>query len=183
MLRRLTQSHRLALSEFGSINHLVNCAGIYFSKRFTEYSADDLRNFVSTNLCGFVYLTQLAVKQMLEQGAGGSITTITAALADNPMTGSPASIPMMTKGGLNAITRSLANEYAKEHIRFNAVAPGAVGTLIHGNQDQALLKSLSPMGTICAPQDIADAVVYLMEAQFVTGEVLHVDGGAHDGRW
>jgi NAD(P)-dependent dehydrogenase (short-subunit alcohol dehydrogenase family) len=174
---------KTALSRFGSIDHLVNNAGIYAAKPFTEYSADDLRGFVSTNLNGFVFITQLAVKQMLAQSTGGSVTTITAALADNPMVGAPSSIPMITKGGLNTVTRSLANEYAKKHIRFNAVAPGVVNTPMHEDHPKDLLKTLAPMSTISEVQDVADAVVYLMEARYVTGEVLHVDGGAHVGRW
>jgi NAD(P)-dependent dehydrogenase (short-subunit alcohol dehydrogenase family) len=174
---------KTALSKFGSIDHLVNNAGIYAVKPFTEYSAEDLRGFVSTNLNGFVYITQLAVKQMLVQDAGGSVTTITAALADNPILGAPSSIPMITKGGLNTVTRSLAIEYAKKHIRFNAVAPGVVDTPMHTDHPQEFLKTLSPMGTISEVQDVADAVVYLIEARCVTGEVLHVDGGAHIGRW
>ena len=174
---------KAALSGFGSINHVVNCAGIYAAKPFTDYSADDLRDFVSTNINGFVFITQLAVKQMLAQGAGGSVTTITAALADNPMEGSPSSIPMITKGGLNTVTRSLANEYAKKQIRFNAVAPGVVDTPLHKDHPRDFLKTLSPMGTLSEVKDIADAVVYLIEARYVTGEVLHVDGGAHVGRW
>ena len=139
--------------------------------------------FVSTNLEGFIFITQLAVRQMLSQGTGGSVTTITAALADNPMAGIPASIPMMTKGGLDAITLSLASEYAKNKIRFNAVAPGVVDTPLHKNASKDLLKTRSPMGTISEPKDIAEAVVYLTEAGHVTGEVLHVDDGAHVGRW
>ena len=135
--------------------------------------------FISINLDGFVFMTQLAVRQMLAQGRGGSVTGISASLADNPVAGVPASVPMMTKGGIDAITLSLANEYAKERIRFNAVAPGVVDTYLHeGN-----LNARSPMGTICEPKDIADAVVYLTEAVHVTGEVLHVDDGAHVGRW
>lgn len=172
-----------AVSRFGSIDHLVNNAGIYAAKPFTEYSRDDLRGFVSTNLNGFVFITQLAVKQMLIQGAGGSVTTITAALADNPQAGAPSSIPMITKGGLNAVTLSLANEYAKQHIRFNAVAPGVVSTPLHENHPKDFLRTLSPMGTISEVRDVADAVVYLVEARYVNGEVLHVDGGAHVGRW
>jgi NAD(P)-dependent dehydrogenase (short-subunit alcohol dehydrogenase family) len=172
-----------ALSKFGSIDHLVNNAGIYAAKPFTEYTVDDLHGFLSTNLDGFVFMTQIAVKQMLAQGAGGSVTTITAALADNPIAGAPSSIPMITKGGLNAITVSLANEYAKQHIRFNAVAPGIVNTPMHDENPKDFLKTLSPMGTISDTQDVADAVLYLAEARYVTGEVLHVDGGAHVGRW
>ena len=172
-----------ALSRFGSIDHLVNNAGIYTAKPFTDYSIDDLRGFVSTNLEGFVFMTQITVKQMLAQGAGGSVTTITAALADNPIAGAPSSIPMITKGGLNAITLSLAIEYAKQHIRFNAVAPGIVNSPMHATNSKEFLRTLSPMGTISETQDVADAVVYLAEARQVTGEVLHVDGGAHVGRW
>jgi NAD(P)-dependent dehydrogenase (short-subunit alcohol dehydrogenase family) len=172
-----------AIAKFGSIDHVVNNAGIFAGKPFTEYTADEFHNFVSTNLEGFIFITQLAVKQMLLQGTGGSVTSITAALADNPMAGSPASIAMITKGGLHAITLSLASEYAKDHIRFNAVAPGIVDTPMHKNDPKDFLKSLSPMGTISDPKDIADAVVYLTEAGHVTGEVLHVDDGAHVGRW
>lgn len=172
-----------AISAFGSINHVVNNAGIFTPKPFTEYTAEDFRRFASTNLEGFIFVTQLAVRQMLEQGTGGSVTTITAALADNPIAGVPASIPMITKGGLNAITLSLASEYAQRHIRFNAVAPGVVDTPLHRNGDKTKMRALTPMGTIATAQDIADAVIYLTEARNVTGEVLHVDGGAHSGKW
>jgi NAD(P)-dependent dehydrogenase (short-subunit alcohol dehydrogenase family) len=170
---------KTAIERFGSIDHVVNNAGIYSSKPFTEYAAEELHAFVSVNLDGFVFITQLAVRQMLAQNRGGSVTSISASLADNPIAGFPASVPMMTKGGIDAITLSLANEYAKEKIRFNAVAPGVVDTALHrGN-----LEARSPMGTVSQPKDIADAVVYLTEAGHVTGEVLHVDDGAHAGRW
>jgi NAD(P)-dependent dehydrogenase (short-subunit alcohol dehydrogenase family) len=172
-----------AIAKFGSIDHVINNAGIFSSKPFTDYTAEEFRAFVSTNLEGFIFITQLAVRQMLSQGGGGSVTSITAALADNPMSDSPASIPMITKGGLDAITISLASEYAKDKIRFNAVAPGAVDTPLHKNASKDMLKTLSPMGTISSPEDIAEAVVYLTEAAHVTGEVLHVDDGAHVGRW
>ena len=157
----------------------MNNAGIYHSKPFTEYTAEELRAFISTNLEGFVFLTQLAVRQMLAQGRGGSVTSMSASLADNPVVGIPASVPMMTKGGIDAITLSLANEYAKEKIRFNAVAAGVVDTALHKGK----LEARSPMGTFTEPKDIADAVVYLTEAGHVTGEVLHVDDGAHAGSW
>jgi NAD(P)-dependent dehydrogenase (short-subunit alcohol dehydrogenase family) len=172
-----------AISKFGSIDALVNSAGIYSAKPFTDYTADEFRGLVSTNLEGFIFITQLAVKQMLSQGSGGSVITITAALADNPIYGAPSSIPMITKGGLNAVTISLANEYAKDHIRFNAVAPGVVDTPLLQNSPKDFLRTLSPMGTISDATDIADAVVYMTEARNITGEVLHVDGGAHVGRW
>jgi NAD(P)-dependent dehydrogenase (short-subunit alcohol dehydrogenase family) len=172
-----------AISQFGSINHVVNNAGIFSSKPFLEYTAEQFRRLVSTNLEGFIFITQLAVKQMLSQGIGGSVTTITASLADNPMAGVPASISMITKGGLDAVTLSLASEYAKDHIRFNAVAPGTVDTPMHESLTRDVLNTLSPMGRISAPKDIAEAVIYLTEASHVTGEVLHVDDGAHVGRW
>jgi NAD(P)-dependent dehydrogenase (short-subunit alcohol dehydrogenase family) len=172
-----------AISKFGSIDHVVNNAGIFSAKPFLDFTAEEFRNLVSTNLEGFIFITQLAVKQMLLQGTGGSVTSITTSLIENPNTALPASIPMITKGGLNAITRSLANEYAKNNIRFNAVAPGVVDTPLHKNNPKDFLKTLSPMGTISDAKDIADAVIYLTEARHVTGEVLHVDGGAHVGRW
>ena len=173
----------VAIQKFGSIDVVVNNAGIFSVKPFTEYSADDFRALVSTNLEGYIYITQLAVKQMLAQKAAGSVVAITSSLVENPIGGLPVSLPMITKGGLEAITRSLAAEYAKEHIRFNAVAPGVVDTPLHKNNPKDFLKSLSPMGTISDVNDIADAVVYLTEARHVTGEVLHVDGGAHSGKW
>lgn len=174
---------REAIDKFGSIDHLVNNAGIFTAKPFTDYTVEEFRRFVSTNLEGFIFITQLAVKEMLAQDTGGSVTTITAALAANPIAGLPASIPMITKGGLDAVTISLSNEYARKNIRFNAVAPGVVNTPMHSGNPIDYLKTLSPMGTIANPEDVADAVIYLAEANQVTGEVLHVDGGAHVGRW
>jgi len=173
----------LAIKKFGSIDAVVANAGIFLVKPFTEYTADDFRALVSTNLDGFIYITQLAVKQMQVQKRGGSIVSISAALADNPIAGQPASLPMITKGGLNAVITSLASEYAKEHIRFNAVAPGAVDSPLHAEDSEDSLRTLSPMGTISSVEEIASAVVYLTEARQITGEVLHVDGGAHVGRW
>jgi NAD(P)-dependent dehydrogenase (short-subunit alcohol dehydrogenase family) len=173
----------LALEKFGSIDAVVANAGIFIAKPFTEYSAAEFRALVSTNLAGFVYITQLAVKQMQTQGSGGSIVSISAALADNPIAGEPASVAMMTKAGLNAVVRSLALEYAKERIRFNAVAPGVVDTPLHADAPKDSLKSASPMGSVTTVEDIASAVVYLTEARQITGEVLHVDGGAHIGKW
>ncbi len=120
---------------------------------------------------------------MLAQKSGGSVVTITTSLVVNPIAGVTSSVPMITKGGLEAVTRSLASEYAKEHIRFNAVAPGIVDTPMHATDPKDFLKTLSPMGTISSVEDIVDAVVYLTEARNVTGEVLHVDGGAHSGKW
>ncbi len=172
-----------AMSHFGSIDGVVNNAGIFFTKPFTDYTAHDFEVLSGTNLQGYIYITQLAVKQMLAQKTGGSVTSITSAMVEHPIAGINASIPMVTKGGLEAITRSLAMEYAKEGIRFNAVAPGVVATPMHENDDQELLKSQSPMGAISDIDDIVEAIVYLTEARHVTGEVLHVDAGAHNGKW
>jgi NAD(P)-dependent dehydrogenase (short-subunit alcohol dehydrogenase family) len=172
-----------AVQKFGSIDALVNNAGIFFTKPFTGYTTEDFEALSSTNLEGFLYVTQEAVKQMLAQKSGGSVVTITAALAANPIAGITASVPMITKGGLEAVTLSLSAEYAKEKIRFNAVAPGVVETPLHKDNPKDFLKTLSPMGTISDVKDIAEAVIYLTEARQVTGEVLHVDGGAHSGKW
>jgi NAD(P)-dependent dehydrogenase (short-subunit alcohol dehydrogenase family) len=172
-----------ALSKFGSIDHVVNNAGIFIAKPFVDYTSGDFKALVSTNLEGFIYVTQLAVKQMLSQGRGGSVTSITTALIENPNAVVTSSVAMVTKGGLTAITRSLANEYAKQHLRFNAVAPGIVNTPMHKDNPKDFLKTLSPMGTISESKDIANAVLYLAEARDVTGQVLHVDGGAHVGKW
>jgi NAD(P)-dependent dehydrogenase (short-subunit alcohol dehydrogenase family) len=172
-----------SLNRFGSIDAVVANAGIFSVKRFTDYTPEDLRAFVSTNLAGFIYVTQLAVRQIQVQKSGGSVVAITAALVENPIAGVPASIPMITKGGLEAALRSLASEYAKERIRFNAVAPGVVDTPLHAENPRDFLETLSPMGSISTVDDIASAVVFLTEARQITGEVLHVDGGAHRGRW
>jgi NAD(P)-dependent dehydrogenase (short-subunit alcohol dehydrogenase family) len=172
-----------ALSRFNSIDALVNNAGIFFTKPFTDYTAEDFKLLVSTNVAGFVYLTQLTIKQMLAQKAGGSIVTITAALARNPIRGVTAAVPMLTKGGLETITRHLAMEYAKNGIRLNAVAPGVVYTPLHRETPKDVMESLSPMGRPSTVEDIADAVMYLTDAATVTGHILYVDGGAHLGRW
>lgn len=171
-----------AIKQFGSIDVLVNNAGIFRTKPFTDFTIEDFNALVSTNLLGFLCITQLAVKQMLKQKSG-SVVTISGSLADNPIAGVNASVSMMTKGGLNTLTRHLAIEYAKEGIRFNAVAPGVVDTPLHKDDPKEFLKSLQPMGGIAAVRDIVDAVLYLAHADQVTGEIVHVDGGAHVGRW
>ncbi len=173
----------LAVERFGSIDAVVANAGIFIVKPFTKYTADDFQALVATNLLGFIYVTQLAVKQMQAQQTGGRVVTITAALADNPIAGVTASLSMITKGGLETITRHLAMEYAKQHIRFNAVAPGVVDTPLHAKDPKEQLQKQNPMGSISTVEDIASAVVYLTEARQITGEVLHVDGGAHFGKW
>ena len=166
-----------ALSRFQSIDALVNNAGIFFTKPFTSYTAEDFKALVSTNVEGFLYVTQLAIEQMLVRKTGGSIVTITAALARNPIRGVTAAVPMITKGGLETITQHLAMEYARDGIRVNAVAPGVVQT------PRDVMEGLSPMGRVSTVKDITDAVLYLTEAATVTGHILYVDGGAHFGRW
>ena len=173
----------VAKNKFGSIDALVNNAGIYFSKHFTDYTIDDLRSLTSVNIEGFFFTSQLAIKEMVAQETGGSIVNITTTLVGHPIAGINSAVPMITKGGLEAVTRSLAMEYVKHGIRVNAVAPGIVDTPMHKNDPKEFLKTLQPMGRISEVKDIVDAVVYLTEAGQVTGEVLHVDGGAHVGKW
>ncbi len=172
-----------AITRFGSIDAVVNNAGIFIGKPFTDYTTEDFEALSTVNLKGFLFVTQGSVRQMLAQKRGGSIVCTTAASVVNPIAGSSGSVSMITKGGIEAVIRSLAIEYAKEHIRFNAVAPGIVDTPMHKNDSKDFLKTLSPMGTISSVTDITDAIVYLTEARNVTGEVLHVDGGSHQGRW
>ena len=172
-----------AVQRFGSLDALVNNAGVFFPKPFTEYTPEDFRALSATNLDGFIHTTQLAIKQMLAQENGGSVVSITATIADHPLAAFTASIPMITKGGINAISRNLAMEYAKQRIRVNTVAPGVVDTPLLKDAPKDFLRTLSPLGQISAARDIAEAVFYLTEATQVTGEVLHVDSGMHLGRW
>jgi NAD(P)-dependent dehydrogenase (short-subunit alcohol dehydrogenase family) len=172
-----------AIEKFGSIDAVVNNAGIFIAKPFVDYTAEDFRKLSSTNLDGFIRLTQLAIRQMLAQKSGGSIVSITTSLVDHPIAGFNASVAMVTKGGIDAASRSLAMEYAKDGIRVNTVAPGIVDTPLHKDNPKEFLTTLSPMGIISTAREIADAVVFLTEAPHITGEVLHVDGGAHLGRW
>jgi NAD(P)-dependent dehydrogenase (short-subunit alcohol dehydrogenase family) len=171
-----------AVSHFGSIDVLVNNAGIFLVKPFIDYTTADFNALVSTNLAGLLYITQLAIKQMLQQKSG-NIVNISTTLVEQPIAGVPAAVPMMTKGGIQAVTRSLAIEYATRGIRINAVAPGIVDTPMHKPEQRDFLKTLQPVGEIVSIQDVVSAVLYLTEASFVTGEILHVDGGAHAGRW
>jgi NAD(P)-dependent dehydrogenase (short-subunit alcohol dehydrogenase family) len=171
-----------ALQHFGTIDVLVNTAGIYRKNPFPDYTPADINALISTNLLGFLYITQLAVKQMIKQQSG-SVVTISAALADHPVAGVNASIAMMTKGALNTITRNLATEYAAQGIRFNAVAPGVVATPLHKDDvAAALVAERQPMKTVTQVSDIVDAVLYLTRANQVSGEILYVDGGSHAGR-
>ena len=172
-----------ALSRFGRIDALVNNAGIFFAKPFVDYTLDDYRKLAATNVEGFLHLTQLVVRQMVEQKNGGSIVSITTPLISHPIAGMPVSVAMITKGGIEAASKNIAMEYARDGIRVNTVAPGVVDTPLHKDNPKDFLKTLSPMNSISSAQEIVDAVVFLTEAPHITGEVLNVDGGAHLGRW
>jgi NAD(P)-dependent dehydrogenase (short-subunit alcohol dehydrogenase family) len=165
-----------AIRQFGTIDVLVNNAGIFYTKPFTDFTIEDFDALVSTNLLGFLYITQLTVKQMLKQKSG-SVVSISAALADRPIAGENGSVSMMTKGGLNSAIQNLAVEYARESIRFNAVAPGQVDTPMHEDDPK------DPARKIASVKDVVDAVLYLAQAGHVSGELLHVDGGAPARRW
>jgi NAD(P)-dependent dehydrogenase (short-subunit alcohol dehydrogenase family) len=169
-----------AINNFGTVDVLVNNAGIFLNKPFTDFTTEDFDALVSTNLLGFFYITQRAVKEMLKQKSG-CIVSITAALADRPIAGVNGSISMITKGGLNSATQNLAIEYAKDGIRFNAVAPGEVDTPMHQNDSAG--PTLQPAPKKATVKDIVDAVLYLAQAGHVSGEILHVDGAAPARRW
>jgi NAD(P)-dependent dehydrogenase (short-subunit alcohol dehydrogenase family) len=172
-----------ALARFGSIDALVNNAGIFFTKAFIDYTIEDYRRLAATNLEGFLHLTQRVVRQMLAQKRGGSMVSITTPLVDHPIAGVNVSVAMLTKGGIEAMSKNIAMEYAKEQIRASTVAPGIVDTPLHKDSPKGFLKSLSPLQGVSTVQEIVDAVLFLTEAPRITGEVLHVDGGAHLGRW
>src|ERR1700675_455746 len=160
-----------AINNFGTIDVLVNNAGIFLTKPFTDFTTEDFDALVSTNLLGFFYITQRTVKEMLKQKSG-CIVSITAALADRPIAGENGSISMITKGGLNSATQNLAIEYAKDGIRFNAVAPGVVDTPMHRNDpDDTTPQPVMKKATV---RDIVDAVFSLEKPGHVRGEILHV---------
>lgn len=169
-----------ALSRFGRIDTLVNNAGVFVAKPFTDYTAEEYASILSVNLNGFFHVTQLAVAAMEKQGSG-HIVTITTTLAEQAIEGVPSVLASLTKGGLNAATKSLAIEYAKRGIRVNAVAPGVIKTPMHAPATHAALASLHPVGRLGDIGDVTDAVLYLESAGFVTGEILHVDGGQSAG--
>jgi NAD(P)-dependent dehydrogenase (short-subunit alcohol dehydrogenase family) len=174
------QAVEAAINKFGAIDVLVNNAGIFLTKPFTEFTTEDFEALVSVNLLGFFYITQRTVKEMLKQKSG-CVVSITAALADRPIAGENGSISMITKGGLNSATQSLAIEYANDGIRFNAVAPGEVDTPMHKNDPSD--STLQPAMKKATVKDVVDAVLYLAQAGHVSGEILHVDGAAPARRW
>lgn len=170
-----------ALDRYGRVDTLVNNAGMFLAKPFTDYAAQDYHNILATNLNGFFFITQAAIAAMLAQG-GGHIVQITTTLVDYANSKVPSVLTSLTKGGLAAATRSLAIEYATRNIRANAVAPGVIKTPLHAPEKYAALAAFHPMNRMGEIDDIVQAVLYLEDAKFVTGETLHVDGGQIAGR-
>ncbi|MBR0797737.1 SDR family oxidoreductase [Bradyrhizobium jicamae] len=169
-----------ALDRFGRIDTLVNNAGMFMAKPFTMYSDEDYAAYIATNVTGFFYMTRAAVGAMLKRGSG-HVVTITTSLVDQPMTSVPSVLASLTKGALNAATRSLAIECAGGGVRVNAVSPGIIKTPMHPAEAHSALARLHPMGRMGEASDIVEAVMYLDRAPFVTGEILHVDGGQAAG--
>lgn len=173
-----------AVERFGRIDTVVNNAGIFIAKPFTEYTDDEYDAITSVNLRGFFEVSRAAVARMLEQGPdplGGHLVTISTTLVEHANSSVPSALASLTKGGLNAATRALAVEYATRGIRSNAVALGVIRTPMHDESEYDALAALHPMGRVGEVADVVDAVLYLEQAPFVTGEVLHVDGGQSAG--
>lgn len=173
---------REALKRFGRIDTLVNNAGIFTAKPFTDFTQKDYDDNMSTNVAGFFHITQRAAAEMLKRGSG-HIVSITTSLVDQPMAGVTAALASLSKGALNAVTKALAIEFADKGVRVNAVSPGIIKTTMHAPETYSMFSKLHPMGRMGETQEIIDAVLYLESAAFVTGEILHVDGGQHAGRW
>ena len=169
-----------AVERFGRVDTLVNNAGIFVAKPFTEYTADDYATVTGINLAGVFHITQLAIGQMLTQG-GGHVVNVTTSLVDNADSRVPSVLASLTKGGLQSATKSLAVEYATRGVRVNAVSPGTIKTPMHPAETHEFLAGLHPVGRMGETSDIVDAVLYLENAPFVTGEILHVDGGMSAG--
>lgn len=171
-----------AEQHFGGVDVLVNNAGIFVPKPFDQYTPEEFQRVVSTNLAGFFYVSQAAVRRMLQNG-GGQIINISTTLAQQPVAGVSAALTSLTKGGLDSVTRGLAIEYAARGIRVNAIAPGIVDTPMHQPEHHESLKRLHPIQRLATVEEIVEAALFLVRAPFITGEVLCVDGGAHAGKW
>jgi NAD(P)-dependent dehydrogenase (short-subunit alcohol dehydrogenase family) len=171
-----------AILNFGRIDLLVNNAGVFIPKPFIECTAEDFRRATETNLSGFFYISQLAASQMRLQKSG-HIVNITSSIVDQPVAGLMGSLINLTKGGLSSVTRALAIEFAEQGIRFNAVAPGVVDTPMHTPEAHAYLKQLSPLKRLAKIDEVVDLVCFMESAPFINGEVIHLDGGAHAGKW
>src|SRR5499426_3033502 len=171
-----------AVSQFGRIDVLINNASVFISKPFTEYTTEDFNTLVSTTLADFLFVSQLTVKQMLRQQSG-SIINVSTTLVDQPIAGVGAAVQIMVKGALNAVTRALAIEYATQGIRVNTIALGVIDTPMHKPDTLDFLKELHPVDRIGEVKEVVDAALFLTHATFTSGEILHVDGGAHAGKW
>jgi NAD(P)-dependent dehydrogenase (short-subunit alcohol dehydrogenase family) len=171
-----------AISCYGRIDLLVNNAGVFIPKPFTEYTTEDLRRASDTNLWGFFYVSQLAASQMRLQRSG-HIVNITSSLVDQPVAGLTGSLVNLTKGGLESVIRALAIEFARDGVRFNAISPGVVNTPMHKVEAHDFLKQLSPFNRLAEVSEVVDLVEYLESAPFINGEIIHLDGGAHAGKW
>jgi NAD(P)-dependent dehydrogenase (short-subunit alcohol dehydrogenase family) len=169
-----------ALGRFGRIDSLINNAGIYIGKAFTDYTPEDFAAVTAVNLAGFFHMTQRAIRQMLTQGAG-HVVNVTTSLVDQPDSSRPSALAALTKGGLAAVTRSLAIEYASRGVRVNAVSLGVIKTPIHDPASYEGMASLQPLGRLGEVGDVVDGILYLERATFVTGEILHIDGGQAAG--
>jgi NAD(P)-dependent dehydrogenase (short-subunit alcohol dehydrogenase family) len=170
-----------AIARFGRVDTLVNNAGIYIGKPFTQNTIEDFNAIINVNMAGFFHITQLALGE-IEKQAGGHVVTVTGSI-DNGMSGGVyTGLAGLTKGGLNAATRALAIEYAEKNIRFNAVAPGVIKTPMHAEENLKFLGKYHPLGRIGEPSEVASAITFLENSEFITGEIIHVDGGQHAGR-
>src|SRR4051794_4430677 len=170
-----------ALDRFGRIDSLINNTGLFLGKPFTDYSPDDYTAITAVNLAGFFHITQCVIRQMVDQGSG-HIVNISTSIVDRPSSERPSALVALTKGGLAAVTRSLAIEYASRGVRVNAVAPGVIKTPLHELASYKDLAELHPLGRLGEVSDVVDGILYLERAIFVTGEILHIDGGQAAGR-
>jgi NAD(P)-dependent dehydrogenase (short-subunit alcohol dehydrogenase family) len=172
-----------AITHFGRIDLLVNAAGIYIPKAFTEYTPEDFETMIATNVAGYFFITQQVVGQMRKQKSG-HIVSISTVLTDQPLAGAPISLPVITKSTIPAFSRALAMEYVGDGIRVNTISPGVVDTPMHANDDYELLKKLHPIPRLVQISEIVDALLYLQSAPMVNGENIRIDGGAHAGaKW
>ena len=171
-----------AISRFARVDVLINNAGIFIPKPFPEYTTADFNALVSVTMGGFLYVSQLAVKQMLRQQSG-SIVNVSTTLVDHAMAGATVALQVMAKGSLHSVTRALAYEYAQAGIRVNTVALGVIDTPMHSSDNHDALKGTNPLGRLGQIKEVVDAILFLADATFTTGEILHVDGGAHAGKW
>jgi NAD(P)-dependent dehydrogenase (short-subunit alcohol dehydrogenase family) len=170
-----------ALDHFGRIDLLVNNAGIFLPKPFTDYTEEDYNLVMNTNVASFFFMTQQVIRQMKEQNSG-HVVNMSAVIADQPSGAAPALLAVLSKSPMPAVSKALALEYAPNNIRFNTVSPGVINTPMHANQNHAALAKFHPLARVGEISDVVDAILYLQNATFVTGENIRVDGGVHAGR-